>query len=53
MYRFLPYSAASVSIVPQSTFQLAVVRFITNLSDDMAGIFNDIVHVTHIVLPAK
>jgi hypothetical protein len=29
------------------------VRFITNLNDDIAGIFHDIVHVTHIVLPAK
>jgi hypothetical protein len=29
------------------------VRFVTNLNDDIVGIFHDIVHVTRIVLPVK
>lgn len=28
-------------------------RFVTNLNDDIVGIFRDIVHVTRIVLPVK
>ena len=53
MYKFHPYNAASVFIIPQLVFIYAVVRFVTNPNDDIAGICHNIVHVTHIVLPVK